>query len=211
MDNNDWDIQDRQQSYADRTTDQSLESTRRMVRLTHETTQIGVDTMVALDEQEEKLDRIEEGLDDIHAGLKQSERTLNQMERCCGFCLCPGSGNKFSRRNLGAYRRLDVDAGGEESERLITEQPTSGGRSRRAQQGGQFVQRITNDAREDEMDENLGQVSNMLDGLRDMAVDMGDTLERQNDTLDRVTRKAEHNDSHLASVNKQSKRVLRKA
>lgn len=202
-----------QQSYADRLTDQSLDSTRRMLRLTAETHQVGVETIVELDEQEEQLDRIEEGLDDINAGLKRSERTLNLMERCCGMCLCPGSGNKFSKRNRGAYSRLNDPLEAEEDEasaRLISDQPRSRG-PRQTQRGGQFVQRITNDAREDEMDENLGEVSNMLDGLRGMALDMGDTLERQNDTLERINRKADHNEAHLESVNKQAKRVLRKA
>ena len=49
-----------------------------------------------------------------------------------------------------------------------------------------FVNRITNDAREDEMDENLVQVSSMIGNLRNMAIDMGSEIENQNQLITRV-------------------------
>lgn len=52
-----------------------------------------------------------------------------------------------------------------------------------------FFCRITNDAREDEMEENLGQVSGMLGNLRNMAVDMGNEIGSQNRQLDRINQK----------------------
>lgn len=50
-------------------------------------------------------------------------------------------------------------------------------------------QRITNDAREDEMEENMGQVNTMIGNLRNMALDMGSELENQNRQIDRINRK----------------------
>ena len=52
-----------------------------------------------------------------------------------------------------------------------------------------FVNRITNDAREDEMDENLVQVSSMIGNLRNMAIDMGNEIENQNNLITRVNAK----------------------
>lgn len=49
--------------------------------------------------------------------------------------------------------------------------------------------RITNDAREDEMEENMGQVNTMIGNLRNMALDMGSELENQNHQIDRINRK----------------------
>lgn len=49
--------------------------------------------------------------------------------------------------------------------------------------------RITNDAREDEMEENMGQVNTMIGNLRNMAIDMGSELENQNNQVDRINRK----------------------
>ena len=53
-----------------------------------------------------------------------------------------------------------------------------------------FIVRITNDAREDEMEQNVGEVSNMIGNLRNMAVDMGNEIEGQNRQVDRIHSKA---------------------
>lgn len=58
--------------------------------------------------------------------------------------------------------------------------------------GHLFINRITNDAREDEMEENMGQVNTMIGNLRNMALDMGSELENQNRQVDRINRKVSH-------------------
>lgn len=55
-------------------------------------------------------------------------------------------------------------------------------------QGG-YIGKITNDARETEMEENMGQVNTMIGNLRNMAIDMGSELENQNRQIDRINRK----------------------
>lgn len=52
-----------------------------------------------------------------------------------------------------------------------------------------FKSRITNDAREEEMEDNMGQVNTMIGNLKNMAIDMGSELENQNRQIDRVNRK----------------------
>lgn len=49
--------------------------------------------------------------------------------------------------------------------------------------------RITDDAREDEMEDNMGQVNTMIGNLKNMAQDMGSELENQNRQVDRINRK----------------------
>lgn len=49
--------------------------------------------------------------------------------------------------------------------------------------------RITNDAREDEMEDNMGQVSTMIGNLKNMAIDMGTEIEGQNSQIDRINMK----------------------
>lgn len=49
--------------------------------------------------------------------------------------------------------------------------------------------RITNDAREDEMEENLGAVGSIIGNLRSMAVDMGNEIDKQNRQIDNITEK----------------------
>ena len=52
-----------------------------------------------------------------------------------------------------------------------------------------FIIRVTNDAREDEMENNVGEVNSMIGNLRNMAVDMGNEIENQNRQVDRVNQK----------------------
>ena len=49
--------------------------------------------------------------------------------------------------------------------------------------------RITNDAREDEMEQNIGEVGGMIGNLRNMAIDMGSEIDSQNRQVDRVNQK----------------------
>lgn len=49
--------------------------------------------------------------------------------------------------------------------------------------------RITNDAREDEMEENLGAVGSIIDNLKTMAMDMGSEIDKQNKQIDSITAK----------------------
>ena len=53
----------------------------------------------------------------------------------------------------------------------------------------QYVRRINNDAREDEMEENMQAVGGILGNLKSMATDMGSEIEKQNQQLDRINEK----------------------
>jgi len=53
------------------------------------------------------------------------------------------------------------------------------------------MHRISNDARETEMDENLGQVNTMIGNLRNMALDMGSELENQNQQIEKISTKVQ--------------------
>lgn len=46
-----------------------------------------------------------------------------------------------------------------------------------------------NDAREDEMEQNMIEVSGMVSNLRNMAVDMGNEIGSQNQQIDRINQK----------------------
>uniref|UniRef100_A0A1I8NI47 Uncharacterized protein n=1 Tax=Musca domestica TaxID=7370 RepID=A0A1I8NI47_MUSDO len=72
-----------------------------------------------------------------------------------------------------------------------------------------FISRITNDAREDEMEENMGQVNTMIGNLRNMALDMGSELENQNRQIDRINRKAESNEARIAVANQRAHQLLK--
>ena len=54
---------------------------------------------------------------------------------------------------------------------------------------GPYIRRINDDAREDEMEDNMQAVGSMLGNLKNMAQDMGGEIERQNKQLDRINNK----------------------
>ncbi|VDN04354.1 unnamed protein product [Thelazia callipaeda] len=70
--------------------------------------------------------------------------------------------------------------------------------------------RITNDAREDEMDENVQQVSTMVGNLRNMAIDMSTEVSNQNRQLDRIHEKTQSNEVRVESANKRANKLITK-
>uniref|UniRef100_G3VMJ0 Synaptosome associated protein 23 n=1 Tax=Sarcophilus harrisii TaxID=9305 RepID=G3VMJ0_SARHA len=81
---------------AQQVTDESLESTRRILGLAIESQDAGIKTITMLDEQGEKLNRIEEGMDQINKDMRETEKTLTELNKCCGLCVCPW--NRFNTR-----------------------------------------------------------------------------------------------------------------
>uniref|UniRef100_A0A8C3YBV9 Synaptosome associated protein 23 n=1 Tax=Catagonus wagneri TaxID=51154 RepID=A0A8C3YBV9_9CETA len=74
---------------ANQVTDESLESTRRILGLAIESQDAGIKTITMLDEQGEQLNRIEEGMDQINKDMREAEKTLTELNKCCGLCVCP--------------------------------------------------------------------------------------------------------------------------
>ncbi|XP_009472032.1 synaptosomal-associated protein 23 isoform X2 [Numenius arquata] len=144
---------------ANQVTDESLESTRRILGLAIESQDVGIKTITMLDEQGEQLNRIEEGMDQINKDMREAEKTLTELNKCCGLCVCP-------------------------------------------------CNRITNDAREDEMDENLAQVGNILGNLKNMALDMGNEIDAQNKQIDRINVKADTNRERIEQANIRAKKLI---
>ena len=49
----------------------------------------GINTLVELDDQAEKLETIEDGMDSIHEDMLAGEKALEALEACCGVCVLP--------------------------------------------------------------------------------------------------------------------------
>ncbi|KAH3859356.1 hypothetical protein DPMN_102075 [Dreissena polymorpha] len=184
----------------------SLESTRRMMALCEESKEVGIKTLVMLDEQGEQLDRIEEGMDQINADMKDAEKNLEGMEKCCGLCVLPWKKAKNFEKSSDYNKTWKSSEDGTvntNGPRVIVDQGNGVG------QTGGYITRITNDAREDEMEQNLGEVSGMLGNLRNMAVDMGNELGAQNRQLDRINQKGDSLNTRVDTANKRANRILR--
>ncbi|EGT55470.1 CBN-RIC-4 protein [Caenorhabditis brenneri] len=171
----------------DEKTIESLESTRRMLALCEESKEAGIKTLVMLDDQGGKESRMAHNgnlgaLDTINQDMKEAEDHLKGMEKCCGLCVLPwNKTDDFEKNSEYAKAWKKDDDGGVISDqpRITVGDPTMG------PQGG-YITKITNDAREEEMDENIQQVSTMVGNLRNMAIDMSTEVSNQNRQLDRI-------------------------
>ncbi|XP_052766788.1 synaptosomal-associated protein 25-like isoform X2 [Mya arenaria] len=196
------------QFQANKVTDDSLESTRRMMSLCEESQDVGVKTLVMLDGQGEQLDRIEEGMDQINSDMKDAEKNLEGMEKCCGLCVLPWKKAKKFEKS-GDYNKTWKTS---EDGKVITNGPrVVVDQGNGVTSSGGYITRITNDAREDEMEQNLGEVSGMLGNLRNMAVDMGNEIGSQNRQLDRINQKSESNEERIKEANTRAAKLLKTA
>lgn len=76
--------------------------------------------------------------------------------------------------------------------------------------GLQYVQPITRSAREEELDRNLGMMSDGMGRLKMLALGLGGEIEAQNEQLDRITPKVDRSNDLLENQNRQMGRILKR-
>lgn len=132
----------------DHVTNESVDATRRIRQVAEETNRIGVDTLVTVNEQGEQLDNVENRLDEINVDLKHTDKNLTKLETCCCcFNCCAPKDMQKTRKYKKVYGKK---AQNQQMEDVVSNQPRGS-----KQDGGKYVKRVTDDAREDEMEDNL--------------------------------------------------------
>ncbi|CAF1257484.1 unnamed protein product [Adineta steineri] len=193
------------QMQMNQTANESLEATRRMLGLCEESKEAGIRTLVMLDEQGEQLDAIDAGMDRINAEMRDAEKNLEGLEKCCGLCVLPWKRSKNVEKSAAFMKTFKGNEDGKVNSsgpRQVVAQGAMG-------PGSGYIQRITNDAREDEMEENLQQVSTMIGNLRNMACDMGNEIGNQNNQIDRIKGKTDISQIRIEGANKRAKTLLK--
>jgi len=74
---------------------------------------------------------------------------------------------------------------------------------------GAFVAKILCDDREEEMEENMEQVSAMVGNIRNMANDMDTALTRQNQALDRINAKSGSDIQRVKMANERAAALMK--
>ncbi|UXI16648.1 delta glutathione-S-transferase [Sarcoptes scabiei] len=173
-------------------------------QVTDESKEAGIRTLVALDEQGEQLDHIEEDMDKINTDMREAEKNLTGMEKCCGICICPCNKSKEFKEDASTWKAS-------EDGKIVSGQPTRvvDERNGAGPMATSYIARITKDAHEDEMEDNMGQVSTMIGNLRNMAIDMGSEISSQNAQLDRINQKAESNKMRIQGANERAQKLLK--
>ncbi|KAE8294875.1 Synaptosomal-associated protein 25-B [Larimichthys crocea] len=202
--------QEELQRRANHVTDESLESTRRMMQMMEASKDAGIRALVMLDEQGEQLERIEEGMDSINRDMREAEKNLTDMAQCCGLCIWPIRKLKAFEES-GAYKAIWGGTSGQDG--IVSNQPPSSRvvdeREIMIMSGG-YIQRVTNDAREDEMEENLAHVGSIIGNLKSMALDVGNELDTQNDQIARIGGKANLNVSRIDAANQKANNLMKR-
>lgn len=138
----------------DYVTKESVDSTKRMRAMVEETRQMGVETVTNLNKQGEQLDNVERQLDEIDLDLNQTDINLKELEKCCGCftCIC------CAPKDMTKTKQYNRAFGDKAQKPVVTSQPRGlKGNSSTAQ--GPFIKRVTDDDRENEMEDNLQYVT----------------------------------------------------
>jgi len=190
---------------ANQLTDESLDATRRMVAQMEECQDYGIRTLVALDEQGEQLERIEDAMNTVNKDMRDAEKNLAGLEKCCGLCSCPWQ-KKGPKKDDESKKIWKKNQDG----KVVNSQPMNVADDRNAVTiGGPMMKRVTDDAREDEMEENLNQVSSCVNNLKHMALDMNNEINSQNALMDRLNSKVQSNKDRIHDANKRAITLLK--
>ncbi|XP_076452597.1 synaptosomal-associated protein 29-like [Babylonia areolata] len=134
--------------------------------------------------------------------------TIVKKNQEAGASGCQPSGSSSSGQGWGSASYGDGD---------LDSRFASASRSGVGSRGGassssslQYVQPITHSAREEELDRNLGMMSDGLGRLKLLAQGLGDEIEQQNDMLTTVIPKVEEADTRLELQNRQMNRILKR-
>jgi len=159
----------------------------------------GMKTLIALDDQEEQIDKFEEAADGINADMALAEKALKAMDMAC-WGLVP----RFWVKDKGF--KEDDAVWGEAAQKSKPADPPPDATELRE---GAFVATILCDDREEEMEENMEQVSAMIGNIRNMSNDMNTALNRQNQTLDRINAKANSDITRVKMANERAAALMK--
>ncbi len=140
--------------------------------------------------------------------MDEAEENLTNLQKCCGLCVLPW--NRVRRKHR-PYTNSTASNSSEKSS-PISQEPKLRMSGDEGMPTGGYITRINkDDDREEEMDDNLQLVSSYLGNLKNIALDMNDTITNQTKQIDRITDKSDSGVDRVNAANKQTQKILRKA
>lgn len=195
----------------------TLLSTNRSLGLLHETEQCGIATAEELAKQREQLENTNRQLDEINTTLQFSRKHLNGLKSVFGGLKNYLSGQKNQPPPPSASRR-DASA--------TSPSASSNGVARNAPADTSFeghpVSRLRGDVQtfeqpsksghnfEQQLDSNLDLMAGSIARLKNLAIDMHQDIDSQNDLIDNITNKVEDVDLKIQHQNKDMNKLLGK-
>ena len=139
--------------------------------------------------------------------MNEAEKSLTNLQKCCGLCVLPWRRIRLTPPSLVNSNTTSSN----ETSIPVTEEPKLRMASDEGMPTSGYITRITNDDREEEMDDNLQLVSSYVGNLKNMALDMNDTIANQNKKIDRIAEKSEREFDRVTAANKRTQDLIRRA
>ncbi|VDM49302.1 unnamed protein product [Toxocara canis] len=148
--------------------------------ISNQANEFGVQSLMHLEEQDEKLCYVEAAISNVDEEMVNVKKDIRQMKLFCGVFRSP----------------TDFWT-------VVKEQPRVLLRTKREYAlESDYLPRLLNDAKEEEMDSNLKSVDALLENLRDIAVDMNSELSLQETKMDKIKQLVTSNDIAMDSNSK---------
>ncbi|XP_077996280.1 synaptosomal-associated protein 29-like [Glandiceps talaboti] len=204
-----------------------LESTQRSLGLVYESERMGVDTAEELVRQGEQLNRTETNLDKINKDMKTTQQHLTSLKSVFGgfinyFRSKPKEEEQAPEKTQSERlekavqqtqardtSRDDVHPAMRLRDPYTTNYNASYNADYDDSQEGNGYQSSSRQV-DRQLDKNLGEMSSGMNRLKDLALGLGDEIERQNDQIDRLNQKSDKADTSLFSANKEMNKILYK-
>lgn len=190
-------IQSEKQLYEKR----MLDSSNRSLRLIEESKDIACKTEEELQSQEESLLRTEKNLDQINGDLDIANRHITSLKSIWGTI-----GNYF--RKPVEPKKVEMPAKAKTNEEISKNQPKV--TASRGWEEGKDVYSSGPSNVNAALDKNLDSMMSGLTQLKGHALLLGDTLDRHDDIIERVTYKATVADSRIDDTDKKIRQILKK-
>jgi len=195
---------------------QNSDRIRQMVREVDQTRNMAGETLEVLDQQTDQIKRMHGEYDKTEQNLNMADRTIRGMESMWGSmknwmsksaaasARPPSAGAAEAARldRAAAARNGSAAAGGDRSV------PARGEAQKSKTYGDDWKGRLTK--LEDQQDEDLDDLSRMVNDLKGMGKDMGYTIESQNKSLDRLSDRTDVIGNRLANSDKKMRGMLGK-
>jgi hypothetical protein len=208
----------------------SVDSTQRSCKQLESSDKMAENTARNLLEQREKLERAEKNLDEIHTTTQYTQRSLNSLKSLFGgmfknkFSRLPKEKSKDDAQQNSTFtssksadqlskivnRTNGEGSSGSSSQSVNNSKLTASSacghslsESSRAQ-----IQGTRWEAMDNQIDQNLDQMSTQLSRLRQWGSALGEEVDDQNRMLDRIHTKTERNDAVVRSQEGQMRKLL---
>lgn len=182
-----------------------LQSGSRSLGLIEESHHIAIKTAEELQCQEEQLHRIDRNLDDMSSNMTTANRHIKSVKSVWGAI-----GNYFSKPSPeGKKTETDKSSIPEKSLRIDSELKLNYQEQDYLSDYGREPKARGTAAFERQFDSNLDEISRGLSILKDDALVLGQTMDRQDDIIDRINAKSDLVHDEIRDADRRVKRILR--